>query len=127
VTAPDDLRASDLPTARSCIARLLSAKAARSLAGGGITGYQLTPRGEHREQLPPALDPVRADRTGGRAPRGGDREVSDDAVLHAGKDSIPAQAGVAVYVRGESGRLAAARIYDDVTPPGSSDSSVVST
>ena len=41
-----------------------------------------------------------------------------------GKDAIPAQAGVAVYVRGESGRLSAARIYDDVTPPESSDSSI---
>lgn len=41
-----------------------------------------------------------------------------------GRDEIPPQAGVAVYVRGASGRLAAARIYDDVTPPESSDSSV---
>jgi len=30
---------------------------------------------------------------------------------------IPPQAGVAVYQRGKSGRLAAARIYDDVDPP----------
>jgi SnoaL-like domain len=30
---------------------------------------------------------------------------------------IPPQAGVAVYERGSSGRLAAARIYDDVDPP----------
>src|SRR2546425_10805787 len=30
---------------------------------------------------------------------------------------IPPQAGVAVYVRGASGRLAAAHIYDDVEPP----------
>jgi hypothetical protein len=41
-----------------------------------------------------------------------------------GKDAIPPQAGVAVYVRGKRGKLAAARIYDDVTPPESSDSSV---
>ncbi len=41
-----------------------------------------------------------------------------------GKDPIPPQAGMAVYERGETGRLAAARIYDDVTPPESSDSSV---
>jgi hypothetical protein len=41
-----------------------------------------------------------------------------------GKDKIPPQAGVAVYVRGKSGLLAAARIYDDVTPPQSSDSSI---
>jgi SnoaL-like domain len=39
-----------------------------------------------------------------------------------GKDEIPAQAGLAVYERGPSGRLAAARIYDDVTPPAVSDS-----
>lgn len=39
-----------------------------------------------------------------------------------GKDEIPAQAGLAVYERGSSGQLAAARIYDDVTPPDASDS-----
>lgn len=39
-----------------------------------------------------------------------------------GKDEIPPQAGIAVYERGSSGRLAAARIYDDVTPPAVSDS-----
>ena len=30
---------------------------------------------------------------------------------------LPPQAGIAVYVRGESGKLAAARIYDDADPP----------
>jgi hypothetical protein len=30
---------------------------------------------------------------------------------------LPPEAGFAVYVRGESGRLAAARIYDDADPP----------
>jgi SnoaL-like protein len=30
---------------------------------------------------------------------------------------LPAEAGIAVYVRGESGKLAAARVYDDVDPP----------
>ena len=34
-----------------------------------------------------------------------------------GQTDLPPQAGVAVYVRGESGRLAAARIYDDADPP----------
>jgi SnoaL-like domain len=34
-----------------------------------------------------------------------------------GSAELPPQAGVAVYVRGDSGRLAAARIYDDVDPP----------
>jgi hypothetical protein len=56
--------------------------------------------------------------------------VTDDGVACAieyncvqwGKDSIPPQAGVAVYERGASGRLAAARIYDDVKPPEASDS-----
>ncbi len=38
-----------------------------------------------------------------------------------GETAMPAQAGVAVYVRGRSGRLAAARIYDDVEPPAVSD------
>jgi hypothetical protein len=40
-----------------------------------------------------------------------------------GQDAVPPQAGVAVYQRGPSGRLSAARIYDDVTPPEASDSS----
>ena len=30
---------------------------------------------------------------------------------------LPPEAGIAVYVRGESGKLAAARIYDDADPP----------
>jgi hypothetical protein len=34
-----------------------------------------------------------------------------------GQTELPAQAGVAVYVRGQSGKLAAARIYDVVNPP----------
>jgi hypothetical protein len=38
-------------------------------------------------------------------------------VTRWGKTELPPQAGVAVYVRGESGKLAAARIYDDVDPP----------
>lgn len=38
-------------------------------------------------------------------------------VARWGKTELPPQAGVAVYVRGESGKLAAARIYDDVNPP----------
>lgn len=42
-----------------------------------------------------------------------------------GVTDIPAQAGVAVYERGNSGLLAAARIYDDVSPPDVSDTSSV--
>jgi hypothetical protein len=38
-------------------------------------------------------------------------------VVRWGKTELPPEAGVAVYVRGESGKLAAARIYDDVDPP----------
>jgi hypothetical protein len=34
-----------------------------------------------------------------------------------GKTELPPQAGMAVYERGPGGRLAAARIYDDVDPP----------
>jgi hypothetical protein len=41
-------------------------------------------------------------------------------VVRWGRTDLPPQAGVAVYVRGESGRLAGARIYDDVDPPLSS-------
>jgi hypothetical protein len=38
-------------------------------------------------------------------------------VLKWGRTPLPAQAGVAVYERGSSGLLKAARIYDDVEPP----------
>jgi hypothetical protein len=38
-------------------------------------------------------------------------------VVQWGATELPPQAGVAVYVRGSSGRLAAARIYDDADPP----------
>ena len=45
-------------------------------------------------------------------------------VVQWGHTALPPQAGIAVYQRGESGRLAAGRIYDDVAPPEASDSSV---
>jgi SnoaL-like protein len=38
-------------------------------------------------------------------------------VVRWGRTELPPEAGVAVYVRGQSGKLAAARIYDDVDPP----------
>ena len=38
-------------------------------------------------------------------------------VVRWGRTELSPEAGVAVYVRGESGKLAAARIYDDVDPP----------
>ena len=38
-------------------------------------------------------------------------------VVRWGRTQLPPQAGVAVYVQGPSGKLAAARIYDDVDPP----------
>jgi SnoaL-like domain len=38
-------------------------------------------------------------------------------VVRWGQTELPPESGVAVYVRGASGKLAAARIYDDVDPP----------
>jgi hypothetical protein len=38
-------------------------------------------------------------------------------VVRWGRTELPPQAGVAIYVRGRSGKLAAARIYDDADPP----------
>ena len=38
-------------------------------------------------------------------------------VVAWGQTRLPPQAGIAVYVRGAGGKLAAARIYDDVDPP----------
>lgn len=38
-------------------------------------------------------------------------------IVRWGRTELPPAAGIAVYVRGQSGKLAAARIYDDVNPP----------
>jgi SnoaL-like domain len=38
-------------------------------------------------------------------------------VVRSGATRLPPQAGVAVFVRGQSGRLAAVRVYDDTKPP----------
>lgn len=38
-------------------------------------------------------------------------------VVRWGRTELPPQAGIAMYVRGASGKIAAARIYDDVDPP----------
>jgi hypothetical protein len=38
-------------------------------------------------------------------------------VVRWGRTELPPQAGIAVYVRGDSGKLACARIYDDCDPP----------
>jgi hypothetical protein len=38
-------------------------------------------------------------------------------VVSWGRTELPPEAGIAVYVRGESGKLAAARVYDDTDPP----------
>lgn len=51
------------------------------------------------------------------APSQSDRIASTYNVVRWGRTELPPEAGVAVYVRGQSGRLAAARIYDDADPP----------
>lgn len=38
-------------------------------------------------------------------------------VVRWGRTELPPEAGIAVYVRGEKGKLAAARVYDDSDPP----------
>jgi SnoaL-like domain len=38
-------------------------------------------------------------------------------VVRWGRTELPPQAGLAVYVRGSTGKLASARIYDDADPP----------
>lgn len=57
--------------------------------------------------------------------------VTDDGIACAlewnatkwGHTPIEPQAGIAIYQRGQSGKLACARIYDDLSPPTASDSS----
>jgi len=41
-------------------------------------------------------------------------------VVRWGKTELPPEAGVAIYIRGQSGKLAAVRIYDDAEPPAGS-------
>jgi hypothetical protein len=43
-------------------------------------------------------------------------------VVAWGRTELPPEAGLAVYVRGDSGKLAAARVYDDSDPPQSARS-----
>jgi hypothetical protein len=38
-------------------------------------------------------------------------------VVAWGGAELPPEAGLAFYVRGDSGKLAAARVYDDADPP----------
>jgi len=38
-------------------------------------------------------------------------------VIRWGRSKLSPEAGLAVYVRGSSGKLASARIYDDAEPP----------
>ena len=47
----------------------------------------------------------------------GARAILEYNVVRWGRTELTPQAGVAVYERGENGKLAAARIYDDVDPP----------
>jgi hypothetical protein len=53
----------------------------------------------------------------------GERCTIEYNCVRWGATDIPPQAGVAVYERGNSGLLSAARIYDDVEPPAVSDTS----
>jgi len=47
----------------------------------------------------------------------GETVVFEFLVDQWGSEHLPPQAGAAAYSRGPSGKLASARIYDDVTPP----------
>jgi hypothetical protein len=38
-------------------------------------------------------------------------------VVRWGRTDLPPEAGLAVYVRGSTGKLACVRIYDDADPP----------
>jgi hypothetical protein len=126
VLQPDpDLRASDTP-----------AEYQRALAAGEVDaivatfeadGYAREPAGG--EYVHRGLDGLRAfyERlfsNGGGIPLEHCTVVDDGRacafeynVVRWGATDLAPQAGVAVYVRGQSGKLAAARIYDDADPP----------
>jgi hypothetical protein len=48
---------------------------------------------------------------------GGDTCVLEYNIVQWGDTELPPQAGVAVFTRGPSGKLASARMYDDADPP----------
>jgi SnoaL-like domain len=108
----------------------------RALAAGDLDGIvaSFEPGGYARE--PAGADHVHRDPEGLRAfyerlfsNEGGipfeHCSITDDGrtcaleynVVRWGRAELAPEAGVAVYVRGASGKIAAARIYDDVDPP----------
>jgi hypothetical protein len=90
-------------------------------------GYYREPIGPHATHRGPAE--LRSFFTRTFSSGGGiglqDCAVTDDGVRCAleyncvrwGRHDLPPQAGLAVCERGPDGRLAAVRVYDDVTPP----------
>jgi hypothetical protein len=126
VLQPDpDLRASDTP-----------AEYQRALAAGDVDaivatfeadGYAREPAGgEYVYRGPDGLRAFyeRLFSNGGGIPLEHCAVVDDGRacaleynVVRWGTTDLSPQAGVAVYVRGQSGKLAAARIYDDTDPP----------
>jgi hypothetical protein len=126
VLQPDpDLRASDTP-----------AEYQRALAAGEVDaivatfeadGYAREPAGgEYVHRGPDGLRAFyeRLFSNGGGIPLEHCTLVDDGRacafeynVVRWGATDLAPQAGVAVYVRGQSGKLAAARIYDDADPP----------
>ncbi len=47
----------------------------------------------------------------------GTRTALEFNAIRWGSTDMPPQAGIAVYERGPTGRIAEARVYDDVDPP----------
>jgi hypothetical protein len=108
----------------------------RALAAGDVEaavatfepdGYMREPAGG--EHIHRGTDELRALYTSLFADGGGIRlehcAVTDDGracaleynVVAWGRTELPPEAGIAVYVRGDSGKLAVARVYDDSQPP----------
>lgn len=97
------------------------------MATFGTDGYYREPIGPHATHRGPAE--LRSYFTRAFSSGGGiglqDCAVTDDGVRCAleyncvrwGRHDLPPQAGLAVCERGPDGRLAAVRVYDDVTPP----------
>ena len=125
-----------LETARLARAEGVVAEYQRALAAGDLDAITATFESDGYAREPSGREHVHRGREALRLfyercfSNGGGIELEHCALVHDGRacaleynvvrwgrTELPPEAGVAVYVQGESGQMAAARIYDDADPP----------